>query len=79
MIQIPDSGRPIMVAIAGPNGAGKTTFFHAHVAAAGLRFVNADALSEDLAIGPYDAARLADTLRRALVDRGELRLRDRVF
>ena len=37
--------RPIVVAIAGPNGAGKTTFFHVHLAAAGLQFVNADATS----------------------------------
>jgi predicted ABC-type ATPase len=37
--------RPIVVAIAGPNGAGKTTFFHSHLAAAGMRFVNADVLA----------------------------------
>jgi predicted ABC-type ATPase len=71
MIQLAGSGSPIIVAIAGPNGAGKTTFFHAHVAAAGLRFVNADVLADELAIGPYEAARLADALRRAMVDRGE--------
>ena len=52
--------RPIVVAIAGPNGAGKTTFFHAHLARAGLRFVNADALAAELAVGPYEAARLAE-------------------
>ena len=54
--------RPIVVAIAGPNGAGKTTFFHAHLAAAGLRFVNADVLAAELAVEPYEAARLADAL-----------------
>ena len=37
--------RPILVAIAGPNGAGKTTYYHAHLASAGLRFVNADVLA----------------------------------
>jgi predicted ABC-type ATPase len=63
--------RPILVAIAGPNGAGKTTFFHAHLASAGLRFVNADVLAAGLAVEPYDAARLAEALRRALVGRGE--------
>jgi ABC-type Mn2+/Zn2+ transport system ATPase subunit len=36
----PFDARPIIVAIAGPNGAGKSTFFHAHLAQAGLRFVN---------------------------------------
>ena len=44
--------RPIMVAIAGPNGAGKSTFFHSHLAAAGLRFVNADVLASQLALAP---------------------------
>ena len=62
--------RPILVAIAGPNGAGKTTFFHAHLASAGLRFVNADVLATELAVEPYEAARLADALKQALVGRG---------
>jgi predicted ABC-type ATPase len=63
--------RPIIVAIAGPNGAGKTTFFHTHLARAGLRFVNADVLAAELATEPYEAARLANALRRALVARSE--------
>lgn len=63
--------RPIVVVIAGPNGAGKTTFYRAHLASAGLRFVNADILAADLSAEPYAAARLADALRRALVKRGE--------
>jgi predicted ABC-type ATPase len=71
--------RPIIVAIAGPNGAGKTTFFHAHLAAAGLRFVNADVLADELAIEPYEAARLADALKRALIGRGESFVFETVF
>jgi predicted ABC-type ATPase len=67
------------VAIAGPNGAGKTTFFHAHLASAGLRFVNSDVLAAELAVGPYEAARLADALRRALVERGESLVLETVF
>jgi predicted ABC-type ATPase len=63
--------RPIVVAIAGPNGAGKTTFYFSHLAYAGLRFVNADVLAAELASEPYQAARLADALRRELVRRGE--------
>src|SRR4051794_16520603 len=49
--------RPILVAIAGPNGAGKTTFFHAHLAPAGLRFVNADVLADELAVSGLQTRR----------------------
>ena len=71
--------RPILVAIAGPNGAGKTTFFHAHLAPAGLRFVNADVLADELAVEPYEAARLGDALRQALFRRGESFVFETVF
>jgi predicted ABC-type ATPase len=71
--------RPILVAIAGPNGAGKTTFFHAHLASAGLRFVNADVVAEELAVEPYEAARLADALRKALAGRRESFVFETVF
>jgi predicted ABC-type ATPase len=71
--------RPIVVAIAGPNGAGKTTFFHAHLAAAGLRFVNADVLGREFSVAPYEAARLADALRRELLKRQESFVFETVF
>src|SRR5438445_10153526 len=71
--------RPIVVAIAGPNGAGKTTFYHAHLAAAGMRFVNADVLAAELAVAPYEAARLADALRRELLQCGESFVFETVF
>jgi len=71
--------RPIVVAIAGPNGAGKTTFYYAHLASSGLRFVNADVLATEFAIEPYDAARMANALRRALVARGESFVFETVF
>jgi predicted ABC-type ATPase len=71
--------RPIIVAVAGPNGAGKTTFFHSYLAASGLRFVNADVLAAELAIDPYQAARLADSLRRALVAQRESFVFETVF
>lgn len=63
--------RPIVVAVAGPNGAGKTTFFHAHIAPAGLRFVNADVLARELALESAEAMAMANALRRALVARRE--------
>jgi predicted ABC-type ATPase len=63
--------RPLVIAIAGPNGAGKTTFYHAHIAAAGLRLVNADLLANELAIDPYAAAEVAASLRDELVRQRE--------
>ena len=71
--------RPIVVAIAGPNGAGKTTFYHTFLASSGLRFVNADVLTAGLAVDAYQAARLADELRRAMVARGESFVFETVF
>jgi len=63
--------RPIIVALAGPNGAGKTTFYHAYLAPAGLRFVNADVIARELSLDAYTAARAADALRRELRRQGE--------
>ena len=71
--------RPIVIAIAGPNGAGKTTFYHAHLSGLGLRFVNADVLAFELAIDPYAAARLAESLRRALIAQRESFVFETVF
>jgi len=71
--------RPIIVALAGPNGAGKTTFYGAHVARAGLRFVNADDLAHELGIDAYEAARVAKSLREALVEQRESFVFETVF
>ncbi len=71
--------RPIVVAVAGPNGAGKTTFYHAHLEPAGLRFINADVLSRELASDPYAGARLAYALRLCLVKRNESFVFETVF
>ena len=71
--------RPITVAIAGPNGEEKPTFFHAHLALAGLRFVNADVLAGELAVEPYKAAGLADASRKALIGRRESFVFEKVF
>lgn len=71
--------RPIIVAIAGPNGAGKTTFYHSHIQAAGLRFINADVLTRELVVDAYTAARVADSLRRELVQQRESFVFETVF
>jgi predicted ABC-type ATPase len=71
--------RPAIVAIAGPNGAGKTTFFHSHLREAGLRFINADDIAPELKITSYEAAELADALRRELVRQRESFVFETVF
>jgi len=70
-VTAPFDARPIVVALAGSNGAGKSTFYHAHLAAAALRFVNADDLGRELGVGADEAARLANELRRTLVESRE--------
>ena len=62
---------PHLIAIAGPNGAGKTTFYHAHIAQAGLRLVNADVIAKHLKLDAYAAARMAEGLRQQLVAQRE--------
>jgi predicted ABC-type ATPase len=76
---LPLDQRPIIVALAGPNGAGKTTFYHAHLQAAGIRFVNADILAKELDLGAYEAARVADTVRRELLKLRESFVFETVF
>ena len=78
-MNLPLDQRPIIVVLAGPNGAGKTTFYHAHLQPAGLRFVNADVLARELNLDPYAAAKVADALRRELVNQRESFVFETVF
>jgi predicted ABC-type ATPase len=71
--------RPIIVALAGPNGAGKTSFYRTYLKPSGLRFVNADVLAQELNVDAYSAARLADGLRRQLIEQGESFIFETVF
>ena len=71
----PAAGARVLVVVAGPNGAGKTTFVETFLASIGLRVVNPDQLARALAPDApetvaYEAARVADTVRRDLVARG---------
>ncbi len=56
--------RPILIALAGPNGAGKSTFYLTQLAYTGLPFVNADVIALDAGLGAYEAAEVAETIRR---------------
>ena len=78
-MSLPLDQRPVIVALAGPNGAGKTTFYYAHLQPAGLRFVNADALAQELHIEPYAAARVAGAVRKELVKQRESFVFETVF
>ncbi len=65
----------LLVVVAGPNGAGKTTFVQRYIKATGLRIVNPDEIARALApeapdTVAYEAAQLAETVRRDLVSRG---------
>jgi len=71
--------RPIVVVLAGPNGAGKTSFYRTYLMAAGLRFVNADALALELGVDAYRAAQLADGVRRQLIEQRESFIFETVF
>jgi predicted ABC-type ATPase len=71
--------RPIIIAIAGPNGAGKTTFFNVFLRQAGLRFLNADEIARELGLNPYEAARIANSLRHELVKQRESFVFETVF
>ena len=71
--------RPILVALAGPNGAGKTTFYHTQLKPAGLRFLNADEVANELAINAYEAAAVITELRQELVRQQESFVLETVF
>jgi predicted ABC-type ATPase len=71
--------RPIVVALAGPNGAGKTTFYYSNLQPAGLRLVNADVLARELNMDPYDAARIAGSIREELLRQRESFVFETVF
>jgi predicted ABC-type ATPase len=71
--------RPIVVALAGPNGSGKTTFYYSHLLVAGLRLVNADVIAGEFNIDPYEAARIAGTIRTELIRQRESFVFETVF
>jgi len=71
--------RPIIIVLAGPNGAGKSTFFHAHLATAGMRFINADILARELHLDARQGMAAADALRADLIRQGESFITETVF
>lgn len=70
---------PVIIALAGSNGAGKSTFFRQLLSGTGLPFVNADQLAEELKLGAYEAAQVADEIRRTMLERRESFVMETVF
>ena len=72
--------------VVGPNGAGKSTFVEQRLAPllSGSVFVNADVIAKDRWTDAaeehsYEAARIAATMRDALIERGESFIAETVF
>ncbi len=72
--------------VVGPNGAGKSTFVEQRLAPLlpGSAFVNADVIAKDrwpdaAEEHSYEAARIAATMRDALIERGESFIAETVF
>jgi len=60
--------RSVLFALAGSNGSGKTSFYRAYLRKSQLPFVNADQLAMQTNVDVYKAAKLADDLRRNLLE-----------
>jgi len=71
--------RPLLIALAGPNGAGKSTFYEAQLADLELPFVNADVLALTSGVDAYEAAKMADLLRRRMIAERQSFLFETVF
>ncbi|MEM7790950.1 MAG: zeta toxin family protein [Verrucomicrobiota bacterium] len=74
-----DETPPVLIALAGSNGAGKTTFYRQLLSDKGLPFVNADVLADEMKLGPYEAASIADDIRRLKFERRESFIMETVF
>lgn len=78
-------GVPTLFMIAGPNGAGKSTFYeHVLRGKVALPFINADAIQADelrdaRPEAAYEAAKIAEQRRRALVAGGKSFITESVF
>jgi len=71
--------RPILIAIAGPNGAGKSSLYQSHLSYTALPFVNADVIAAASGLGAYEAAEVAEEMRRARFARRESFIFETVF
>ena len=71
--------RPILIGIAGPNGAGKSTLYETQISYTGLPFVNADVIAVEGALGAYEAAEVAEAIRRERFARRESFIFETVF
>lgn len=71
--------KPQIVMVAGPNGAGKSTYYELFLMSTGLPLVNADRLVAAFKLDAYEAAKVADLLRREYLLRGLSFVTETVF
>jgi len=71
--------KPQLILIAGPNGAGKTTYYENYLKQSGLPYVGADRISATTGVGAYEAAQVADDLRREYLKQGISFVAETVF
>jgi len=71
--------KPQLVMLAGPNGAGKTTFYELFLKATTLPLVNADRMVAAFQLEAYEAAKVADVIRREYLQRGASFVTETVF
>ncbi len=75
---------PALVVLAGPNGAGKTTFVATFLHSLDFPFINADVIAKQLWPSQpdgvaYEAAKIADGMRRSLLATGASFIMETVF
>lgn len=68
-----------LILIAGPNGAGKTTYYEDYLKKAGVPYVVADRISATTGVGVYEAAQVADDMRREYLKLGLSFVAETVF
>jgi predicted ABC-type ATPase len=68
-----------LILIAGPNGAGKTTYYENHLKQFGLSYVGADRINATTGVGAYEAAQVADDMRREYLKQGISFVAETVF
>jgi predicted ABC-type ATPase len=71
--------KPQLLLLAGPNGAGKSTFYEFFLRDSHLPFLNADVLAANTGVDSFEAARILDGRRVAMIHEGRGFITETVF